>query len=63
MIAGRFRRVNMKKRKKKVLDIGQVARRKARESGLAPAVTRVIADKRKQPPKHKRLLLDEDLAS
>ena len=52
----------MKKRKKKVLDVGQVARRKARESGLAPAGTRVIADKRKQPPKHKKQLLDDDLA-
>jgi hypothetical protein len=52
----------MTKRKKKVLDVGQVARRKARESGLAPAVTRVITDKRKQPPKHKKQLLDEDLA-
>ena len=57
-----FRRVNMKKRRKKVLDVGQVARRKARESGLAPAVTRVIADKRKRRPKHKKQLLDEDLA-
>ena len=57
-----FRTVNMKKRRKKVLDVGQVARRKARESGLAPAVTRVIADKRQQPPKHKKPLLDEDLA-
>jgi hypothetical protein len=52
----------MKKRKKKVLDAGQVARRKARESGLAPAGTRVIADKRKQPPKHKKQSLDEYLA-
>jgi hypothetical protein len=49
----------MKKRKKKVLDVGQVARRKARESGLAPAGTRVIADKRKRPPKHKKRLLEE----
>jgi hypothetical protein len=49
----------MKKRKKKALDVGQVARRKARESGLAPAGTRVIADKRKRPPKHKKQLLEE----
>jgi hypothetical protein len=53
----------MKKRKKKILDVGQVARRKARESGITPATTRVIADKRKHPPKHKKQLLDEDLAS
>jgi hypothetical protein len=50
----------MKKRKKKILDVGQVARRRARESGIAPAVTRVIADKRKQPSKHKKRPLDED---
>jgi hypothetical protein len=49
----------MKKRKKKALDVGQVARRRARESGIAPAVTRVIADKRKRPPKHKKRL-EED---
>jgi hypothetical protein len=49
----------MKKRKKKILDVGQVARRKARESGLAPAATRLIPDKRKQPPKHKKRSLDE----
>ena len=50
----------MKKRRKKVLDVGQVARRRARESGLAPASTRVIADKRKRAPKHKKPLKDTD---
>ena len=44
----------MKKRKKKVLDVGKEARRVARKSGLAPATTRVIADKRQLPPKHKK---------
>jgi hypothetical protein len=53
----------MKKRKKKVLDVGQVARRQARESGLAPAVTRVIVDKRKHPPKHKKRSLEEELTA
>jgi hypothetical protein len=52
----------MKKRKKKTLDVGQVARRKARESGLTPATTRVIVDKRKRPPKHKKKSLDQDVA-
>jgi hypothetical protein len=46
----------MKKRKKKVLDVGQVARRRARESGIAPSRTRVIEDKRKRPAKHKKPL-------
>jgi hypothetical protein len=50
----------MKRRKKKVLDVGQIARRRARESGIAPAATRVIADKRKLPAKHKKRLLDEE---
>jgi len=43
----------MKKRKKRVIDVGKEARRVARKSGIAPAVTRVIPDKRKRPPKHK----------
>jgi hypothetical protein len=51
---------NVKKRKKKVLNVGQVARRKARESGLKPSATRVIADKRKRPPKHKKKSLEID---
>jgi hypothetical protein len=49
----------VKKRKKRVLDVGQVARKRARESGIAPAGTRVIADKRKRPPKHKGKWLEE----
>ena len=50
----------MKKRKKQ-LDKGTEARRVARKSGLAPAVTRVIPDKRKKPPKHKKDALREGL--
>jgi hypothetical protein len=48
------------KKRRKVLDKGTEARRVARKSGLAPAVTRVIPDKRKRPPKHKKALLDSD---
>jgi len=51
------------KRRKKKLDKGTEARRAARNSGLAPAGTRVIPDKRKRPPKHKKLLLDVDVES
>lgn len=40
------------KRRKKKLDKGKEARRAARKSGLAPAATRVIPDKRKKPRKH-----------
>jgi hypothetical protein len=51
----------MKKRRKKIIDVDKEARRAARNSGLAPAATRVIPDKRKRPPKHKKRLLEPDL--
>ena len=51
----------MKKRKKKVLDVGKEARRRARESGVVPASTRVIADKRKHAPKHKKKWLEKEV--
>jgi hypothetical protein len=40
-------------RRKKKLDKGVEARRRARKSGLTPSVTRVIEDKRQKPTKHK----------
>lgn len=46
------------KKRKKVLDKGTEARRAARNSGIAPAVTRVIPDKRKRPAKHKKRLIE-----
>ena len=49
------------KRKRKNIDKGVEARRAARKSGLAPAVTRVIPDKRKQPAKHKKQLQETEL--
>jgi len=51
----------MKKRRKKRIDKGTEARRAARNSGIAPAVTRVIPDKRKRAPKHKKELLETEL--
>ena len=50
----------MKRKHKQKLDKGVEARRLARKSGLAPAVTRVIADKREKPPKHKKAVLQEE---
>jgi len=50
----------MKRKRKKALDKGTEARRAARNSGLAPASTRVIPDKRKRPAKHKKHLLEAD---
>ncbi len=49
----------MSKRRKQRLDKGVEARRRARKSGLAPAGTKVIPDKRKKPEKHKPNLLKE----
>jgi len=49
------------KRRRKNIDKGVEARRAARKSGLAPAVTRVIPDKRKQPAKHKKQLQETEL--
>jgi hypothetical protein len=51
----------MKRKRKKILDKGTEARRAARNSGIAPAATRVIPDKRKRPPKHKKEILEADL--
>jgi len=53
------KKAEMANRKKKRLDKGIEARRRARRSGLAPANTRVIPDKRKKPEKHKPNLLQE----
>jgi hypothetical protein len=50
------------RKKKKVLDRGKEAGRAARQSGIAPAVTRVITDKRKRPPKHKKQWLERELS-
>jgi hypothetical protein len=51
----------MKRKRKKVLDKGTEARRAARNSGIAPAGTRVIPDKRRRAPKHKKQILEADL--
>jgi len=48
----------MKKRKRKVLDKGVEARRLARKSGIAPAATRVIDDKRKRAAKHRKRVFE-----
>jgi hypothetical protein len=50
----------VKKSKKKRFDAGKEARRRARAAGLTPASTRLIPDKRKRPPKHKKDLLETE---
>ena len=49
----------MAKRKKDRLEKGTEARRRARKSGLRPANTRVIPDKRRKTGKHKPDMLQE----
>ena len=51
----------MSRARKKKLDKGVEARRRARKVGLIPLTTRVVPDKRKKPEKHKRDLLREDV--
>jgi hypothetical protein len=46
--------VQMRKTRKKKFDKGIEARRAARKSGIVPANTRVVEDKRRRPPKHKK---------
>jgi hypothetical protein len=52
--------MNLMKKGKKRLDPAKEARRRARKSGLAPAATRVIVDKRLRPPKHKKKEIEPD---
>jgi len=51
----------MKRRKKKAIDVGKEARRVARKSGLAPAATRAIPDKRRRAEKHKKQWLRAEM--
>jgi hypothetical protein len=51
----------MKKKGKKKFEKGTEARRVARKSGIIPANTRVIEDKRKRPPKHKKKWLEKEV--
>jgi hypothetical protein len=47
------------RKKKKRFDKGKEARRLARSAAAAPAVTKVVPDKRKKPEKHKKTWRDE----
>lgn len=48
------------KKKKRVLDPGKEARRRARKTGIAPGTTRVIPDKRKRSEKHKKRWMEQE---
>ncbi|MBI3661699.1 MAG: hypothetical protein HY234_01420 [Acidobacteria bacterium] len=45
----------------KKLDVGKEARRRARQSAGLPPSERVIPDKRRRPPKHKRKILESEI--
>jgi len=47
-------------RKKKKLEKGKEARRRARAAAVAPGGTRVIEDKRKKPEKHKGRWIEQE---
>jgi hypothetical protein len=55
-----FGDISVKKKKRKILNKGTEARRLARKSGIAPAATKIIDDKRKRPAKHKKQILEVD---
>jgi hypothetical protein len=43
------------------VDVGAETRRRAREKVGLPPTEKIIPDKRRKPPKHKRKLIDEEL--
>jgi hypothetical protein len=51
----------MRKTGKNKFNKGTEARRVARKSGIVPANTRVIEDKRKRPLKHKKKWLEKEV--
>jgi hypothetical protein len=50
-----------KSRIKSKVDLAKEARRRARDRAGLPPGSRVIPDKRRKPPKHKKRILDEEL--
>ena len=49
------------KKMRKKLDVGKEARRRARQSAGLPPAERVIPDKRRRPPKHKKKIVDAEI--
>lgn len=50
-----------KKKSKKKYSVGKEARRRARERAGLPPTERVIPDKRRKPPKHKKQVIEQEL--
>jgi hypothetical protein len=51
----------MKRRRK--FSVEKEARRRARERVGLPPAGRVLADRRRKPPKHKKKIIEEELGS
>ena len=51
----------MRRARKKTLEAGREARRRARASAAKPGATKVIADKRRRPAKHKKGWIEKEL--
>ena len=50
-----------RKKAKKKFSAGAEARRIAREKAGSPPAERIIADKRRKPPKHKKRIIEAEL--
>jgi hypothetical protein len=51
----------VRRRTKKTFSAGGEARRIAREKAGSPPAGRIIADKRRKPPKHKKRIIEAEL--
>lgn len=49
---------NIRNRQK--IDVGKEARRRARAQVGLPPVGKIVPDKRKRPPRHKKRVIDEE---
>ncbi len=59
---GSFAGTKVAGKKTQKFDPAREARRRAREKLGMPPRERILADKRRKPPKHKKQFLDEQLA-
>ena len=50
-----------KSKSRKKYTVGKEARRRARERVGLPPAERVLPDKRRKPPRHKKRLIEEEL--
>ncbi len=50
-----------KSKSRQKLNVGKEARRRARERAGPPPTERIIPDKRRKPPKHKKALIEQEL--